>query len=364
MRSAVRTYFSALCSLAICSVAVIGVSSSCQRRPLIDPGNNTLVNVSVDISNIQNVTCDIYNEDIPVPTIDPQMMHVLFFDLETGDMAAQNFITDKSEDEEGRPVIGGSIVIAPGNYHVLAYQFDTESTIVKDYESYDGAYAVSENVSENIRSRYAAIAASMKLKSDDTSDGDGGSGDEELLVTHEPDHMIVARIEDEYIPYHTGVYTVKTVAESVVETYYLQIHVEGLKWVSSATAFLSGMASGKILAPNEQITDPENTIYVKLVKSKDGDKDVICNIFNTFGRISGSQNDLNVTFDISTTDGRTVQRTFDISDLFLTENAVKHHWLLLDEVITIDPPEDPTDDSGGFAPSVDDWEEENHSFVI
>jgi len=364
------THFLKALGLFVLLSATAGVlGTSCQRRPLIDTGYNNLVEVDIDISNISNVTCDIYNASIPVPEIEPQMMHVLFFDPESGGVVTQNFITDKGTDEQGRESLSGSIVVPPGEYKLLAYQFDTESTIVKNYESYEDAYAVSENVSESIRSRYAALAAAMKSKS---SEEDGSETkdeereeEEELIVTHEPDHMVVARSENEVIPYHTGVYTVRTEASSVVETYYLQIKVEGLKWVSSATAFLSGMASGKTLAPNSQITQPESTVYVKLVKSKDGDADVICNIFNTFGRISGSQNDLAVTFDISTTDGRSVQRTFDISDLFLTDNAVLHHWLLLEETITIDPPEDPgTEESGGFAPSVEDWEEEHHSFVI
>ena len=53
-------------------------------------------------------------------------------------------------------------------------------------------------------------------------------------------------------------------------------------------------------------------------------------------------------------------RTFDISGLFETENAIRHHWLLLDETIKIDPP--PT--GGGFDPKVDDWDEEHHDVII
>lgn len=98
-------------------------------------------------------------------------------------------------------------------------------------------------------------------------------------------------------------------------------------------------------------------------KSDDKGEPVICAIFNTFGHPDGSDNKLEVTFDIITKDGKSVQRSFDISSLFLTDDAVRHHWLLLDETITIDPPT-PSGGSGGFEPSVDDWEDEHHDIIL
>ena len=90
---------------------------------------------------------------------------------------------------------------------------------------------------------------------------------------------------------------------------------------------------------------------------------VICNVFSTFGRIENSRNELLVTFDIKTIDGRIVQKEFDISDLFLSEECIKHHWLLLEETITIDPPEI-SSSGGGFAPEVEDWENENYDVEL
>lgn len=87
---------------------------------------------------------------------------------------------------------------------------------------------------------------------------------------------------------------------------------------------------------------------------------MICTVFDTFGRIDRSTNNLEVTFNIQTMDGKTVVRTFDISGLFETENAIRHHWLLLDETIKIDPPQT----GGGFDPKVDDWDEEHHDVII
>jgi hypothetical protein len=45
------------------------VLSSCERRPLVDLGHRTNINVRVNIDAISNVTCDIYNDKIAIPEI-------------------------------------------------------------------------------------------------------------------------------------------------------------------------------------------------------------------------------------------------------------------------------------------------------
>ena len=52
----------------------------CHRRPLEDPADYTAIRVKVNVKGILNVTCDVYNEKIPVPKIEPDAMHVIFFD--------------------------------------------------------------------------------------------------------------------------------------------------------------------------------------------------------------------------------------------------------------------------------------------
>jgi hypothetical protein len=68
-----------------------------------------------------------------------------------------------------------------------------------------------------------------------------------------------------------------------------------------------------------------------------------------------------VTFDIKTHDGQVVQEVFDISDLFLTPECIEHHWLLLDQEIVVPPP---LSSGGGFAPEVNDWEEERSEIIL
>ncbi len=318
-------------------------STSCQRRPLEDPDYNTRVKVQINTRAIMNVTCDIYNDKIPVPEIQMDVMHIIFLQENSDEVACETYITDSEVDETGQKVFYGNISIVPGTYRLYAYNFGTEATLIRDQYVWNNVEAYALSVPERISNAY-----STKVPT-----GEG--------FTYSPDHLIVARSPKETIPYHSGIYTVNTEAKSVVESYYLQIKVDGLEYVNSASAVLSGMSSANYIARGERVDDPQSTIYFTMQKSDDNGEPVICAIFNTFGRPDSSANDLEVTFDLQTKSGK-VQRTFNISELFLSENCIKHHWLLLDETIHIDPPT--PGGGGGFEPGVVDWDTENHEIIL
>lgn len=335
-----------LCSRAICSAAVLVcalvLAAGCHRRPLEDPEYLTKVNVEVNIDNIQNVTCDIYNPAIPVPEIKPDAMHVIFFDKK-GSVAAETFITDVTTAENGRRVISGEFSIAPGRYKMLIYDYGTDATLVKDYYSWENACAYTDPVAAYVKNQYSSKGEGVPLN-----------------ILDEPEHLMVARNSNEVIPYHFGVHNIYAEARSVVESWYLQIKVDGLEYVTGAQALLGGMVGSNLIATDTRVEQPEAAIWFKMVKSEDNGTPVICAVFNTFGHIDGSDNDLEVTFDLVRTDGKKFRKTFNISELFASENAVRHHWLLLDETITIDPPKA----SGGYDPIVGDWDDEHREIDI
>ena len=316
--------------------------SGCHRRPLEDPEYLTKVNVEVNIDDIKNVTCDIYNPAIPVQEIKPDAMHVLFFDG-NGSVAAETFITDVSTAENGRRVLSGEFSIAPGKYKMLIYDYGTDATIVKDYHSWDNACAYTDPVASYVQNQYPSR----------------GEEAEQTILT-EPEHLMVARNREEVIPYHFGVHNIYAEARSVVESWYLQIKVDGLEYVTSAQALLGGMVGSNLIATDTRIDSPATALWFKMVKSEDDGAPVICAVFNTFGHIDGSDNPLEVTFDLSRTDGKKFRKSFDISGLFSSENAVQHHWLLMDETITIEPPKA----SGGYDPIIGDWDDEHRDIDI
>ncbi len=318
-------------------------STSCQRRPLEDPDYNTRVKVQINTRAIMNVTCDIYNEKIPVPEIQMDVIHFIFFQENSDEIACETYLTNYETDESGQKVFYGDISITPGTYRFYAYNFGTETTLIRDQYTWNDVEAYALSVPERISSAYVTKESGAES------------------ITYSPDHLVVAKNSQETIPYHSGIYTVNAEARPVVESYYLQIKVDGLEYVSSATAVLSGMSSANYIARGERVDNPQSTIWFTMQKSDDNGDPVICAIFNTFGRPDSSANDLEVTFDLQTKSGK-VQRSFNISDLFLSENCVKHHWLLLDETIHIDPPT--PGGGGGFEPGVVDWETEHHEIIL
>lgn len=232
-------------------VLCVSVSYGCHRRPLEDPEYLTKVNVEVNIDNIQNVTCDIYNPKVQAPVIEPEMMHVIFFDKKDN-IAAETFITDVSTAENGRRVISGEFSIIPGRYKMLIYDYGTDDTLIKDYHSWDNACAYTDKVASYIANQYS-------------------SNGEVPEVRVEPEHLVVARNSDEHIPYHSGLYTIHAEARSVVESWYLQIKVDSLQYVSGAQALLRGMAGSNFIATDTRVDVPKNIdVVTGEVKPADG----------------------------------------------------------------------------------------------
>jgi len=330
-------------------VAVLLFNASCERRPLYDPDNFVHIKVTVNTDSISNVTCHQYNPDITAPSIDPKMMRVLFYNTSGSSIAADTYISSVSEDAYGRPVIEGDVSVLPGDYKLLIYNFDTESTLIRDDSEYNTIEAYTNVVNSAITKRFAT-------KVDDAISNS---------IYYEPDHLMVARDETTSIPYHEGIYTLSETAFTVVQTYYLQIKVKNAQYVSSAQAILSGLSSGNLIGSDAPVVDPQAIVYFTLQKSTDDGDDVIACIFNTFGKIENVENELAVTFNVYTTYGNTVQITKPITDVFETEDAIKRHWLLIEDEIVIPEPEKNTNsNSGGWSPGVNEWETENHEISI
>lgn len=331
--------------LAFCLVAF----AACQFRPLDDPNNKVHLTVLVNTDSISNVTCDIYNPSIQAPKIDPKTMRVLFY-KPSGDGMSNTYIKNATVNEDGKIVIDGDVYVNPGDYCMLVYNFDTENIKISGDENYGSIEASTDMVSEAIKSRFATKASDEETKA-------------EILgsdIYYEPEHVVVARDEQVNIPYHQGTYEITMDAYSVVSTYYLQIAIKGAEYFGGAQAVLSGLSSGNLLGQNSMVNLPEASVYFTLQKSKDGDTDVIATIFNTFGKIPESESNLNVTFNVTTSYGSTLQKTYPIDSVFHTKNAIEHHWLLLRDTLEIPKPDvkGADRDGSGWYPEVEDWDSE------
>ena len=230
---------------------VLGAFPACQRRPLEDPDFFTKVKVKVNVNAISNVTCDVYNDKLPVQNIEPTAMHVLFYDINDNSVAAESYITNVSSESDGSRSLSGDIAILPGKYKLLVYDFGTESTIVRNYSNFYSAEAYTDPVESYIRSHFQGKA--------------GESG----MIVNQPDHLVVASSEEENIPWHNDVYTIFTEAKSVVESWYVQIKVDGAEYISGAQAVLSGMVGSNHIATDSRQNEPQVSVWFELKKSDD-----------------------------------------------------------------------------------------------
>ena len=173
------------------------------------------------------------------------------------------------------------------------------------------------------------------------------------------------------LPYVDKVDTLKPseggrfVAKCITETWYLQVRVKGMDFVTSARSLLTGMAGSKWMwNPRMNEADPV-TLYFDMNEGEKNDADattIVYATFSTFGRLPGVVNDLQVTFDFVTTYGTTYSETLDITLKFDEDEALQHQWILLDKVIEI--PEPPAIGGGGFNPGVGDWDDIETDLII
>ena len=348
-----------LAGIAIAVLLALVTFAGCERRPLEEASEFVSIRVDVDIKAVANVKVDVYNEHIPLPDMNTDMMRVLIYDPNTRNLLSQSFISSKTYNAEGNQVLSGSLNISYGNYDIIVYNFDTPTTQVSGETNENTLLAFTSEVSSAMKSKFLG-----KTKDEPTSLDD-------VDIFYEPDHLVVAREENFRISPHDTVVVITTEARTIVDSYYLQIHVEGMQYASSATAVISGLAPSNHFAMNSRDEEHPIAVAFDLMKSTDPripgeNKDVLCAVFNTFGKIPDSTSELRVTFNVVDVAGNLQSYETSLDRIFLTEDAIERHWLLIDETWTIinpDPNPNPGG-SGGFQPTVDDWQEEHGEIAL
>lgn len=342
------------------AVLVLLGAAGCHRRPLEEMQDKIRIRVKVNVKAVANVTASVYNSHIPIPSLDTDMMRVMVYDTDSKNLLAQSFLVSKELDEEGNQVLSGDLSISYGRYDFLVYNFDTPTTKVSG-----------ENNENTILAYTPEISAAMKAHLFGLSKADEDELDKKYgHIQYEPDHLVVAREKDLAVSPHDTLIVIKTTASTIIDTYYLQIHVEGMQFASSATAVISGLAPSNHFGLNERTYDPSSAVAFDLYKSTDTNiegenKDVLCATFNTFGKIPEATSELFVTFNVIDTAGNLQTYTTSLDTIFKSEDAIVRHWLLINETFTIQPPQQgTTTGGGGFQPQVDDWETEEGNMTL
>lgn len=344
--------------------AVLMVAGTgCHRRPLEDMMERISIRVDVNIKAVANITTHVYNEHIPMPDLNTDMMRVMVYDPKTKNLLTQSFISNKTISANGDQVLSGELNISYGNYDILVYNFDTPTTMVTGENNENTILCYTDPLPVSVRDYY--LSNLKATKAEDPYDG--------MSINYEPDHVLVAREENLHVSPHDTVVVITTTAETIVDTYYVQIHVENMQYATRAHALISGLAPSNLMGLNRRTLSPTTAVCFDLNMSTDStivgsNKDVLCATFNTFGKIEDVSSDLYVQFNVIDSGGNLQSKTFNLDTIFKTEDAIERHWLLIDETWTltppVTPPEPPEGSGGGFQPTVDDWEEEHGEIAI
>ena len=336
-------------------IAAILLMAGCEFRPLTDGGNVSYVRIYVD-EEILNVTKGFYHADFHHPAYQrPEILRVALFDPEDGRMVSERYLRNQGDDERGH-YYDGYLIVEAGTYNLVAYNFGTEATVVANEYQWWDMNAYTNEVSPS-------LADSFKSRGDGKAKADG----EPESIRYDADHLFVANADEIEIKHHSTLDTLRNTngepwfrASSIVKSYYLQVGVTGAQYLSSSSVLLTGMGRSTRLRDRNFTEGGEATLYFGTMRGQYqyfGEKrDCIYGTFGTFGRLPDADNQLTASVEMVTTYGTRIEETIPVTQVFLTEDAIVHQWLILDYVINIPaPPEPPPSEGGGLNPAVGDW---------
>ena len=331
-------------------LAALAILPGCERRPLEYDSPNQSINLRLNLR--LNVLINGMEETLP----EPEMMRVMFFNPESNELYTECYL----------PAGGGRVSLPPGRYKLLAYNFDTESTLLRNDRNFFSIEAYTNDISSAMKAnmlnsiRYAKSANTK-------SDSEGGLWDEAIQkvidnpIIYEPDHLFVSR-ETIEVRDETGEQVIEASAETIIETWQISVRIKGAQYISSARALLTGqIASNFIGFPKEEgKTDTDATLMFDMNPGSDSaENDIITTQFNTFGKNPSVDSRLFLTIIIKNIAGDILEWHRDITDEYFSEDANKDQRIHIEDEIIVPEPEGGGGGGGGFQPGVSDWEQED-----
>lgn len=324
--------------------------TACEHRPLTDLTDTHYVRIYLD-EHLRNVNYGFYDETKEKPKYKtPRAVRVTLSDPETGKVVSQRYLQEGGSDERGN-YLHGYISAAPGEYNLLAYNFDTEATHINNENSYNDMEVYTNIIDESLSNRLQSVRADEPTRLGD--------------IRYEPDHVFISSIEGIRLKSTPQADTLQTpkgeylLAQSVTKTYYMQVNVKGVEYVRSAVALITGMSGSVKMSNRSLMPERVSSIYFNLKnassKARTGDNvHVAYASFNTFGKLPQTEGYIEITFEFNTIYGTTQTEVIRVTDMFETEQVKEKQWIIIDKTIEIIPPESST---GGLSPGVNEWEE-------
>ena len=307
--------------------------ASCERRPLMEQSNNVYLDLELDT--------DIVNYEV---TGLPDVMKVNFYHPDTEELLYEDFVGPQ----------GGDLSVPPGTYHMVVYNFGTESTVIGRESQHSQVVAYTNEISDFIKGQmqtFLAKRASLHATKND--------GVEDEKIVNQPDHLLVSTEQNVEVPVQAEgdrQHVIHTTAETVVETYKITVRdIKGGQYIRSVSALISGMVRSHYIGADVD-SDMPATIYFDMYT--DDTRTVLNGTFNTFGKHPGVESVITLDLLVVDTGGGEHIFSYDITDQF---KGNEDHIL---EVVGDFEVREPAEGGGGLAPDVDDWDDVNTDIII
>lgn len=332
-------------------VAFLVLFTSCEHRKLQDPLNNHYVRVYLD-DQIKNVTCGIYNSDLDRPEYEfPTVMRAILADPNSGEIVSERILRNHGEDDRGH-YIDGYIAAPAGIYDFMVYQLGLPITLVGAQDNFQKMYAYTTPVHE----RYYQWIPLTRQEIDVNN------------IVNKPDHLFHDSCHGIVVQNRQNIDTLVNdsgdffTARSLALTYYIQIKIKGIEWITTAVSIINGVAGSTYMRQRGElvVSNPVHILFGMNYtgKKRDVGEDVssaiLYSTFNTFGKIDGIPTVLTLNFEFTKTDGSTQVEKIDITEMFDTPLVKHNQWILLEKEILIEPPEGSAP-GGGLRPGVNEW---------
>ena len=335
--------------VALMFVGMMLMLASCDRMPLYEMEKKVelALDLKLELDLDIDVTVDV---DVEVKTqIEiPEMMQVGFYSPDGTVLQNTQFVGAN----------GGKITTPPGVYRMVVYSFGNEYTQVRGEGSVNTLEAFTSDITAT--KGPALLKALSMLSATTRADGDAETRDEGEQPTgpiiYSPDHLLVT-IQEVTIPEFTQesqTITIESTVQTICKTYSFEVHsVIGTEYVESCEAFVTNQARSSFFGRGEINPEPATIWFPVGVDRKKG---CLYTTFNSFGKLPGDSRAF-IHFIIRDVKGNEHYFSTDITDQFLrTDNHI-----VIEE--TVDVPE-PEYASGGIAPTVEEWKEENNDVNI
>ena len=304
--------------------ALVLVLAGCQRRPLTEADYAVQLNITLDK--------DIVNHEVQK---DPALMRCVFYNSENGAFVTQAFL----------PPTGGIVNLIPSRtYNILVYNFDTESTWIREEDRYDQIYASTSLIPDSFKT---------KLKSRSTKA-------EDELIVYDPDHLFVGNLNNVFIParsVNAPMVVLDVEARSVVQSWKIEVNrITGAKNIGSMAGVITSLTRRSHIGTSTLSEEQASIYFDNHVIDENG---ILTAGFNTFGRHPETYDPQILSLVFIDIAGKGKTYNFDVTD-----QMIDNEEQIIRLNVDIDIPKPMTEGSGGFVPKVDEWEDINTDIII